>query len=117
MIHFDASAVLRLAKLLNEAGVIVEAAAVAELPRTAEEVAAQARATAAGYPKGTGALAADVNVENRGTESLVFTGQREGYFLEVGSPNTGAPRPWLSGPAGLSGDKLGAKLMAAGVRW
>ena len=117
MIHFDATALTRLAKILDTAGAAVAAGSAAALNERAQRVASEARSTAAGYPKGTGALAADVNVSVSGNEAHIFTGQREGYFLEVGSPNTGAPRPWLSGPAEVSAADLGEALRTLGVLW
>jgi len=71
-----------------------------EVDDIGEEVASEARGIAAGYPKGTGALAAAVRVIRVGSAVVsVGAAVREAFYLEVGSPNTGAPRPWLTGPA------------------
>jgi hypothetical protein len=43
----------------------------------------------------------------------VFAEVREAAFLEYGSPNTGAPRAWLTGPARKAIDELFAELSAA----
>jgi hypothetical protein len=66
----------------------------------ANEIAAEARSTAAGYPKGTGETARSIDVERRGDASYsVVASSRAAFYLEVGSPNTGAPRPFITGPA------------------
>lgn len=86
-----------------------------DVDEVVQEVASEARATAAGYPKGTGALAAAVRIVRVGAAAYtVGAAVREAFYLEVGSPNTGGPRPWLTGPAQRALDELVGKI---GKRW
>ena len=78
-----------------------------EVSAAGDETAAEAKGIAGGYPKGTGALAAAVQVTRAGGGVVsVGAAVREAWYLEVGSPNTGAPRPWLTGPAVRALDEL-----------
>ena len=74
--------------------------------------AAAGRQTAAGYPKATGELASEVSTDmGPGLTGRVYANVRQAWFLEVGSPNTGAPRPWLSEPAERSQERLYAHII------
>lgn len=87
------------------------------LDATARTVAARASATAGSYTKGTGDLANSVTVSGSDLTKLVGADLREAWFLEVGSPSTGAPRPWLTGPAMDEVAKLLTKLGEVGELW
>jgi len=73
------------------------------------DAVANAQATAL-----TGELARSVQIErtNRGSADAYMIGApvRQAFFLEYGSPNTGAPRPWLSAPALKGQDELASHL-------
>lgn len=66
-----------------------------EVPKTFEE----ARSTVAGYPKATGATAASMGHDTEGHTRRIWAGTKQGALLEYGTPTTGPPRPWLTGPA------------------
>lgn len=76
------------------------------LERAADAVRDQAIETARSYPKGTGALADDIEVRGTPLTKSVGSDLREAFFLEFGSPNTGEPRPFLTGPARIEITKL-----------
>jgi hypothetical protein len=99
VITIDASEIRVLEHKLGQAAADMHREAGNEVQKTARQVAAEARGIAGGYPHGTGALAAAVRVTGSGLNATVGADVREAFYLEVGSPNTGAPRPWLSGPA------------------
>jgi hypothetical protein len=42
---------------------------------------------------------------------------RQGFFLEYGSPTTGGPRPWLTGPAREGANQLLDELARIGEIW
>lgn len=113
----DFSALDDLNRLLEAAVKRTAKARADELNKTAEKVRDQAAAIAASYPKGTGALAANVTVTGTALTRRVGSDLREGWFLEFGSPNTGAPRPWLTGPAGRGAEELLAELGKAAAPW
>ena len=54
----------------------------------------------------TGELAASVESEVNGFFGKVSADPRQGWFLEYGSPNTGAPDPWMSAPAERAQDAM-----------
>src|SRR4051812_840916 len=85
------------------------------LDRAEASTIAGARANAAGYTKGTGALLDAIQSEGSPVHRRVFAEVREAAILEYGSPNTGAPRAWLTDPARKSVDVLFLELSAATV--
>lgn len=87
------------------------------LDETSEEVRSEAAAIAASYPNGTGALAENVTVSGTDLTKRVGSDEREGWFLEFGSPNTGGPRPWLTGPADRGAAKMLTRLSKAAEPW
>lgn len=107
----------RLTRMLDRAADQVDNRAEDAVREVTGRIADEARSTAASYPKGTGALAADINEDTSGLEARVFTNQREGFYLEYGSPNTGAPRPWLTEPTERGARDLEDKLGEAGAPW
>lgn len=105
-IGFDTSEIDNLQKLLSNAVARVPKERVTGLDRAAEAVRSQAIEAARGYTKGTGALADDIEVRGTPLTKRVGSDLREAFFLEFGSPNTGAPRPFLTGPARIEITKL-----------
>jgi hypothetical protein len=98
-ITFDTSELDDLNDMLVRAAVRVASTRARGIERAANSVRDQAASTAASYPHATGALAADVAVSGTALTKIVGSDLREAFFLEFGSPTTGGPRPWLTGPA------------------
>lgn len=98
-ITFDASELDDLNAMLTRAAAKVDTTRSRGLERTARSVRDQAAATARSYPHATGALADSVEVSGTPLTKVVGSTLREAFFLEFGSPTTGGPRPWLTGPA------------------
>lgn len=69
----------------------------------------------AGVPRDTNELADSVEVDRSGglgyRVRYIHADPKQGYFLEYGSPTTGAPIPWLSGPAQQGSMLLHSELM------
>lgn len=81
------------------------------LRRTADKVESEARANAEAFHiDSTGELAAAVRQTGTDLTRFIGAAPRQAWFLEVGSPDTGAPRPWLSGPADRGAQELLAEL-------
>lgn len=98
-ITFDTSELDDLNAMLTRAAAKVDKTRAAGLMRTAESVKAQAAATARSYPHATGALADSLMIGGTPLTRIVGSTLREAFFLEFGSPTTGGPRPFLTGPA------------------
>lgn len=98
-IEFDTSELDDLNTMLMTAAARVDKVRATGLARTAETVRDQAAATVRSYPHATGALANDLHVSGTPLTKLVGSTLREAFFLEFGSPTTGGPRPFLTGPA------------------
>lgn len=79
-------------------------------------VAAEARANAASYG-GTGELAASIQYDGAGLTRRVHAPVRQAFFLEYGSPSTGAPRPWITGPAERGASAVLTAMRRAGDVW
>lgn len=69
----------------------------------------------------TGELARSVRIDatHRNNEAgyMIGAAVRQAFFLEYGSPNTGAPRPWLTGPANRELEGLAAQLGKEAEPW
>jgi hypothetical protein len=98
-ITFDTSELDDLNAMLTRAAAKVDKTRAAGLMRTAQSVRDQAAATASSYPHATGALADDLSISGTPLTKRVGSTLRESFFLEFGSPTTGGPRPYLTGPA------------------
>lgn len=94
----DVSEIQRLAALFDKAASKIPNDARHELENAARQVQTEAISNAAGMAW-TGALAESVELTMGDDSARIEANVREAFFLEYGSPNTGAPRPWLSGPA------------------
>ncbi len=109
-ITIDTRDLTSLATALSLAGPKVEREARKALDGAAEDIRAEAAATAASYRQATGALARNVRVTGDGDARQVGSTVREGWYLANGSPNTGGPRPWLDAPAERGAQQLGEEL-------
>jgi hypothetical protein len=114
-IIFDTSELNDLDKLLTTAAGRVDKVRSAGLARAAESVRDQAAATVRSYPHATGALANDLHVAGTPLTKTVGSTLREAFFLEFGSPTTGGPRPFLTGPARTEITHLLEELGKAGM--
>lgn len=66
-----------------------------EVPRVFEE----AHNTVISYPHATGETAKSMDYDRKGNTRRVWAETKQARLLEYGTPNTGPPRPWLTGPA------------------
>ena len=114
-ITFDTSELDDLNNMLSRAAAKVVGVRGAGLARTAEAVKSQAAQTARNYPHATGALADSQTVSGTQLTKRVGSTLREAFFLEFGSPTTGGPRPWLTGPGRTEITKLLEELGEAAV--
>lgn len=116
-ITFDTSELDNLADLLATAREKPKAVRAEALGRVGDKVKAEAEAIAQAYPDPLDELAGNVEMESTPLTRRIFTSKRQGAFLEFGSPNTGAPRPWLTGPAQKGADELFEELSKAAELW
>jgi len=90
----------------------------AVLDRRAGDAETEARAIVATYnKKSTGALADAITREGTPVFQRIFANVREASLLERGTPNTGAPRPWLTGPAQKAADAVLEDLTKSAEPW
>lgn len=87
------------------------------LDAAANRVADEASRIARSYPSATGELADAVDITGTPASRIIGANVRQAFFLEYGSPNTGAPRAWLSGPARAEVNQLLLDLAAAAEPW
>jgi hypothetical protein len=114
-IEFDTSELDDLSNMLGRTAEKLVKARALGLARTAESVREQAAATAASYPHATGALAGSLRVSGTQFTKVVGSDRREALFLEFGSPTTGGPRPFLTGPARTEIGRLAEELGKAAI--
>lgn len=105
-VGYDTSELANLQRTLVLAAIRIDKERAAGLQRAATAVRDQAIQTARTYTKGTGALAENIEVTGTPLTKQVGSDLREAFFLELGSPNTGGPRPFLTGPARIEITKL-----------
>lgn len=105
-VTFDVSQLNALANHLPAAGKKLKQAAGPAVRRHATEAMNEAASIAREYPSPIDKLADSLELTVSTRSARIHTDAREGTFLEFGSPNTGAPRPWLTGPAQRAGDAL-----------
>lgn len=113
----DFSDLGKLETLLKSAGRKTAQERTVILGTVAERVRSAAAATAASYPHATGNLAGDVVVTGSALTKRIGSNVKEGHFLEFGSPTTGGPRPWLTGPAEVGTQELVEALAKAAALW
>lgn len=116
-VGIDVSELGDLAGMLSRAATRTHAERAAALDKVAHQVQSEATAIASTYTKGTGALASSIEVGGTPVSRRIFADLREAYFLEFGSPNTGPPRPWLTGPAEKGARELFDELGKMGQIW
>lgn len=116
-LHADFTDIRRLENEIARAANGALSGAADALDRIVPRVAEEARANAASFPHGTGELARSVEYDTSGLTRRVHAPVRQAFFLEYGSPNTGAPRPWLTGPAESGQNELVRLIGEAGAPW
>lgn len=111
--YVDVTELSRLAKDLSESAVRLDSEMGLVLDRVAAGVMSDAVSNASSFG-GTGELAAAVKMSKSGNKSSssrrVGAAVRQAFFLEFGSPKTGAPRPWLTAPAAKGHHLLGVEM-------
>jgi hypothetical protein len=87
--------------------------------RTAvDKTATAAKGNVASFrTKSTGELLASIRVQHFDFAGRISADPKQAAMLEYGTPNTGAPRPWLSAPAGKAQEDLFAAVAEAGAPW
>jgi hypothetical protein len=105
-VEWDASELDDLGELFSTTVARVSRERATRLASHAEAIRSQAATEAAGYRHATGALAEDLRVTGGDVTKRVGSSLREAFFLEFGSPTTGSPRPYLTGPARKEVDAL-----------
>ena len=116
-ITVDVSEIRQLAHLLAVAADAARDESEEALREVAMKVAAEARSNASGFAD-TGELPAGaVQLQVSGSGARIYADVRQAFFLEYGSPNTGAPRPWLSGPAERGSTELLKRMAKIAEPW
>lgn len=88
------------------------------LNTAAEQVKAEAKAIVATYDTdSTGELESVIDIDGTPASRRIFAEVRQGFFLEYGTPTTGGPRPWLTGPARTAANDLLNELAAGADIW
>ena len=117
-ITVDDSEIKALTRMLRKAGEGCADDADDALDRVVKDVYAEARTNAAGFrTASTGELLGALDYDRSGFTRRVYADVRQAFFLEYGSPTTGAPRPWLSGPAERGSARLAVELAKVGAIW
>lgn len=117
-ISFDTSELADLAAVLERARSRSWKDRTQALKRTAETVRAEAKANAEAFnTDSTGELAENIEITGTPARKRIGAPVRQAHFLEYGSPTTGAPRAWLSGPARKGANELLAELARIGEPW
>lgn len=82
------------------------------------EVWREAHANAKAFHKrSTGELAGSLDHDTSGQVRRVFAPVKQAALLEYGTPNTGAPIPWLTGPGERGSKRLLEMMAEAGDIW
>lgn len=115
-VTIDTSDLTRLAALIEAAAKAAPKDADAALDRTVDWVVEKARANAEAI-RLTGDLAEGVQADTTGITRRIFSPVRQAAFQEYGSPNTGPPNPWLTGPARLGSMRLLQEMVRMGHPW
>ncbi|MCB0966274.1 MAG: hypothetical protein KDB37_05515 [Ilumatobacter sp.] len=113
MPFIDYSEVDRLAELLGAAGEQARDVSNEELTLATVRAAADAHANARRMAD-TGETAAELQWDTSGEARRIWSTTRASRFQEFGSPNTGPPNPWLTGPARAASTRL-AEAMASRI--
>lgn len=113
----DVSEVESLADLLEHAADIAPDEAEKVLGSETERVHREAERTVRGYPMATGETADSMGHDTDGLNRRIWAGTKQGALLEYGTPNTGAPRPWLTGPAEQASKRILTSMAEVGRVW
>lgn len=90
----------------------------AALRRAGDATEAGARANVASYTAAsTGELLSTITHHGTDLQRQVGSTVKQAALLEYGTPTTGAPRPWLTGPAESALDDLLSDLASAAEPW
>lgn len=117
-VSVDTSDLLRLIAYLEHAIVRTPAERSAALEKVAARVESEARANAASFhTASTGELAASITRTGTPLFQTVSAPVRQAWFLEAGSPTTGAPRPWMSEPGESGALELLGLIGELGALW
>lgn len=118
-LQIDLSDIDRLEGLIAHAANTAPKDSAQALEKRTREAFTEAKANAGSFHKAsTGELASVVEMEViRGEHGIIRAPVRQGFFLEYGSPKTGAPRPWLTGPARDAAERLVRDMGDAGSVW
>lgn len=111
--YVDTTELTRLARELADNADELDESIGPTLDRIANGVMRDAVSNANSYG-GTGELAAATKVTRSGSTTSrtrrIGAEVRQAFFLEFGSPTTGGPRPWLTGPAAKGHYLLGLEI-------
>lgn len=113
----DASEIDELASLLAHAADVAPEGAEKLLDVESRKVHDEAQRTVRGYPKATGATAASMGRDSDGLNRRIWAGTKQGALLEYGTPTTGGPRPWLTGPAEQASKRILTAMADVGRIW
>lgn len=117
-ISFDTSDLDNLDELLATARERSWKDRTAALKRIAGQVRSEATENARGFQtKSTGELVAHIEQDGTPARQWIGADVRQAFFLEYGSPTTGPPRAWLSGPARKGANQLFAEMARIGDIW
>lgn len=84
-----------------------------EVPRVYEE----AQRTVRSYPNATGETADSMGFDTSGDNRRIWGNTKQAALLEYGTPTTGAPRPWLTGPAERASRRILTAMADVGRIW
>jgi len=119
-ITIDTSDLKRLSEIFEHAARDAPRESEAALDRAVIKVHALAVLNAARV-RDTGALMESVDYDTEilagSSTRRVFSDVREAWFQEFGSPHTGAPNPWLTGPAYIVVPELVRDIERLGSLW
>lgn len=112
----DLSEIDELERLLEAAGDDITPAAERAVEFETGVMTAAARANASGR-QDTGELLASIDSEVDGLDGKLMAMPRQASLLEHGTPSTGAPWPWASGPGERSQEALLDRLKREAAPW
>lgn len=117
-ISVDLSDIVALTAMLGKAAVAAPLKADAILDSEVPKVHAAAVSNALAFHKrSTGELASVTAYDTSGNSRRVYAPVKQAAFLEYGTPNTGAPNPWMTGPAEAGSRRILTQMAEAGEIW
>lgn len=116
-LHADFRALRELEQFLDQAERRAQTVPPLRLAAAAQGVYLDAMSNASAMAD-TGELARSVQMERLNDGAYrIGADVRQAFFLEYGSPNTGAPRPWLSSPARSAQMQVLSDMSKAATLW